>query len=53
MSKMTLGYEPGTATLNNAWRTAAFSAQRSNSAYGNAETVQPSSMRALVLVRAY
>ena len=53
MSKMTLGYEPGTATLNNAWRTAAFSAQRSNSAYGNAETVQPLSLRVLALIRAF
>lgn len=52
-NQQTLGYEPGTATLDNAWRTAAFSARRSNSAYGNAETVQPSSLRALVLIRSF
>lgn len=53
INKMTIGYEPGVATLNNVWRTANFSAQRSNSAYGNADTVQPQAMRALVLMRAY
>lgn len=52
-NKMTLGYEPGVATLDNSWRTAIFSAQRSNSTFGNSDTVQPSAVRALALIRAY
>jgi len=30
-----------------------YSAQKSNSIFGNSETVQPSSMRTLALIRAY
>ena len=52
-NKMTLGYEPGVATLDNSWRTAIFSAQRSNPTFGNSDTVQPSAVRALALIRAY
>ena len=52
-NKMTLGYDPGVATLDNVWRTAVFSAQRSNPTFGNSDTVQPSAVRALALIRAY